>query len=363
MKASIVEAQGKDFVVRDVAIAEPVGREVLIDVKAAGLCHSDHSIATMGLGYEFPIVLGHELSGVVSAIGPGVSDVKVGDRVVASLLQFCTTCVQCLSGNTHRCLNNEATLRTAGQPSRLSSDGEAITQMNGLGGFAEQALVHENQVAVVPPEMPFAPAALIGCGVLTGAGAVLNTAKVQVGETVVVVGAGGVGLNAVSGAVIAGAATIIVVDVEDEKLERARAFGATHVINSLITDPVAEVHRITGVGAEHVFDFVGLTPVTAQCVEMLTRGGGLYLIGLGASGAALSLENVTMITRQIHVHGVWMGSSNLKRDIPLYASLYLQGRMNLDGLITREISLSEINEGYGELRDSMTARMVVTDFS
>ncbi|MGW4340022.1 zinc-binding dehydrogenase [Rhodococcus koreensis] len=363
MKASIVEELGRGFEVRDIEIAAPLGREVLVDVKASGLCHSDHSIATMGLGYEFPIVLGHELAGVVSAVGPDVTDIRVGDHVVASLLQFCATCINCLSGKTYRCLRTEATLRREGEPPRLGTGAKPIAQMNGLGGFAQQALVHENQLAVVPEEMPFAPAALLGCGVLTGAGAVLHTADVQIGETVVIIGAGGVGMNGVSGARIAGADTIIVVDVHDAKLERARAFGATHTINSATTDPVAEVLRITGHGADHVFDFVGISSVTRQALEMLAKGGGVYLVGLGANDARLEIDSVAMLTKQIHVHGVWMGSSNLKRDIPLYASLYLQGRMNLDDLVSKEISLHEINEGYDALADSSSARLVITDLS
>ncbi|MGW0857506.1 zinc-binding dehydrogenase [Streptomyces sp. NPDC002690] len=363
MKASVVSGLGQGFKVREVDIADPIGREVLIDVKASGLCHSDLSVATFIEGYTFPAVLGHELAGVVSAVGPEVTEFSVGDHVVGSLIQFCGKCSACLSGRTYLCANPAATERDASRPPRLTMDGKPVTQFSALSGFAQQALVHENQLAVVPDEMPWAQAALIGCGVLTGAGAVINSGAVQAGDSVVIMGAGGVGLNGVNGAVIAGASTIIVTDVEDAKLERAREFGATHTINSRTTDPVAEVRKITGGGADHVFDFVGIRPVTAQGLEMLGKGGGLYLIGVGDNEAGVDFGSMAAVMDQKHVHGVYMGSSNLKRDIPLYASLYLQGRMNLDDLVSREISLDQIDEGYESLKDGNTARVVITDLS
>ncbi len=271
--------------------------------------------------------------------------------------------MNCLSGSTHICLRPEATLRTPEQPSRLSWNGAPVAQGMGLGGFAQEALIHENQLAVVPQDMPWAPAALIGCGVLTGAGAVLNSANVRQGDTVVVMGAGGVGMNAVSGARIAGAGTIIVTDIEDGKLERAKAFGATHVVNSRSVDPVEAVRDITGNGADHVFDFVGVRPVTAQGMQMLGKGAGLYLIGVGGNDAGVDVSAIAALTNSQKVQGVYMGSSNLKRDIPFYASMYLQGRMNLDDLVSKEIGLADIEEGYEALKDGTTARVVITDLS
>jgi S-(hydroxymethyl)glutathione dehydrogenase / alcohol dehydrogenase len=362
MKASVTKGLGEGFVVEDVELAAPLGHEVRIEVRASGLCHSDLSVATF-IGGEFPVVLGHEVAGVVVETGPEVTQVAVGDHVVGSLIQYCGWCVNCLSGRTHICLNPDATLRAAGQAPRLSWQGAPVAQGMGLGGFAQEALIHENQLAVIPKEMPWAPAALIGCGVLTGAGAVLNSAQVQQGETVVVIGAGGVGMNGVSGARIAGAGTIIVTDIEDGKLERAKAFGATHVINSRTTDPVEAVREITGGGADHVFDFVGARPVTAQGMQMLGKGGGLYLIGVGGMDAGVDVSALVALTNSQKVQGVYMGSSNLKRDIPFYASMYLQGRMNLDDLVSRQIKLSEIDEGYESLKDGTTARVVITDFS
>ncbi|MGW3486115.1 zinc-binding dehydrogenase [Streptomyces sp. NPDC001054] len=360
MKAAVTKGLGQGFVVEDVTLAEPTGHEVRVEVRASGLCHSDLSVATF-LGGEFPAVLGHEVAGVVTATGPDATQVRVGDHVVGSLIQYCGACVNCLAGRTYLCERPETTVRAPGETPRLSWNGEPVWNFSGLSGFAQEALIHENQLGVIPEEMPFAPAALLGCGVLTGAGAVLNSANVRQGETVVVMGAGGVGMNAVSGARLAGAGRIIVTDIEDGKLERARAFGATDVVNSRTSDPVEAVRELTGGGADHVFDFVGARPVTAQGFQMLGRGGGLYLIGIAGTDAGIDVSALSALTYSQKVQGVYMGSSHLKRDIPFYASMYLQGRMNLDDLVSQEIALDEIDAGYEALKDGTTARVVVTD--
>lgn len=363
MKASIVREFGKGFALADVDIAEPIGREVLVDVKASGLCHSDELAANHPLGYEPPMVLGHEAAGVVVGVGPDVTQFAVGDHVVGCLVQYCGACERCLAGRVSLCTNPGATLRGEGEQPRLSIDGEPVAQGMGLGGFAEQILVHEHQLAPVPKEIPFPQASLLGCGVVTGAGAVLNTASAQAGDTVVVVGLGGVGLNAINGAVTAGVATIIAVDLKDEKLELARKFGATHTINSGSEDAVARVLEITGIGADHVFDFVGISPVTKQALEMVAPGGGLYLIGALDPTSKLEFSNIELLTAKRRIEGVYMGSTTAKRDIPLFAKLYLEGRFELDSLVSSEISLSEIDAGYASLKDPNIARVVVTDFS
>ncbi|MFV0406398.1 MAG: zinc-binding dehydrogenase [Propioniciclava sp.] len=363
MKASIVRGFGQGFEMAEVDIAEPLGREVVVDVKASGLCHSDELAATHPLGYEPPMVLGHEVAGVVAAIGPDVSQVAIGDHVVGCLVQYCGACRNCIEGSPVLCTNPEATVRGADQPPRLSENGVAVAQGMGLGGFAQQVLIHENQLAVVPDQMPWPQAALLGCGVVTGAGAVLNTANVQAGQTIVLIGAGGVGLNAINGALVAGASTIIAIDLADEKLERARSFGATHTINSSTTDPVAEVKAITGMGAHAVFDFVGVDEVTQQALQMVRPGGGLYLIGVLDPATSLTISNIDLLSRSARVQGVYMGSTTAKRDIPLFAELYLQGRFELDALVSKQIALAEINEGYASLKDPTVARVVVTNLS
>jgi S-(hydroxymethyl)glutathione dehydrogenase / alcohol dehydrogenase len=361
VKALVVNALGRGFDCEDVDIAAPVGREVLVNVQSSGLCHTDLLFATHDI-VPFPAVLGHEIAGIVAAVGPEVTQFRVGDHVVGSLAQSCGACARCLSGRPFQCLHPESTLRRPSDAPRLSRNGVALFQGFGLGGFAEHALIHENQLAVVPKEMPFAQAALLGCGVVTGAGSVLNTANVSAGDSVVIFGAGGVGLNAVSGARIAGASRIVVIDVQAKRLDEAKRFGATNTIDSTKTKPVEAVSDLLPEGADHVFDFVGLKVVAEQGLAMLGVGGGLYLVGVSKPEVDISLNIFGAIGGQKRVVGVNFGSTNAKRDIPMYAQLYLQGRMNLDDLVSRKISLREVNDGYAALKDGSLTRVVVTSF-
>lgn len=361
MKAMVVNGYGEGFHLEDVEIAQPIGREVLIQVKASGLCHSDLSAMRYNLGFPAPSVLGHEVAGEVIAVGPDVSEFAAGDHVVGCLVQYCGKCSGCLSGDLGLCEHPEATMRTPEQEPRLSRNGEPLTQGMALGGFAEQALIHENQLVKLPTEMPWAHAALLGCGVATGAGAAINAANVQAGDTVAVIGAGGVGLNVISGAVIAGATKIIAIDIADDKLEKAKKFGATHVINSSTEDVVARVHELTG-GVNFAFDVVGF-PATAQTGwDVLGKGGALYLIGMGSPESALDIKIIDAIVTRKSVHGVYMGSTNPKHDLAMYADLYLQGRFNLDDLVSKEIALDQVNEGYEALKDPSLTRVVITSF-
>jgi S-(hydroxymethyl)glutathione dehydrogenase/alcohol dehydrogenase len=361
MKALVVNALGRGFDLEDVEIAAPRGREALVDVQAAGLCHTDILFATHDIA-PTPAVLGHEVAGIVAAVGPDVTQVRVGDHVVGSLAQACGGCARCLSGRPFQCQHPQATLRRPDDAPRLSRDGIGVFQGFGLGGFAERALVHENQLVVVPNEMPFAQAALLGCGVVTGAGAVLNTANVRAGDSVVIFGAGGVGLNAVSGARLAGASRIVAIDIQPQRLDAARRFGATDVIDSTKSKPVEAVRGLLPRGVDHVFDFVGLKLVAEEGLAMLGVGGGLYLVGVSKPDVDISLNIFGAIGGQKRVVGVNFGSTNAKRDIPMYAQLYLEGRMNLDDLVSKQISLQEVNDGYAALKDGSLNRVVVTSF-
>src|SRR5882672_4717797 len=279
MRALVLNALGRGFDFDEVEIAAPTGREVLVDVHASGLCHTDLLFATHDIA-PTPSVLGHEVAGIVAVVGPDVTHARAGDHVVGSLAQSCGACARCLSGRPFQCQHSESTLRRPDDHPRLSRNGLGLFQGFGLGGFAERALIHENQLAVVPKEMPFAQAALLGCGVVTGAGSVLNTAEVRAGDSVVIFGAGGVGLNAVSGARIAGASRIVVIDIAAKRLDEAKRFGATNTIDSTKTNPVEAVSDLLPGGADHVFDFVGLKAVAEQGLAMLGVGGGLYLVGV-----------------------------------------------------------------------------------
>ena len=356
-----VNAVGRGFDLEDVQIATPMGCEILVDVKASGLCHTDMLFATHDI-FPIPAVFGHEISGIVAEIGPGVRQFQIGDPVVGSLAQSCGACARCLSGRSFQCQHPESTLRRPNDAPRLSRGGTGLFQGLGLGGFAERALVHENQLAVIPKEMPFAQAALLGCGVVTGAGAVLNTASDAAGDTVVIFGAGGVGLNAVSGARIAGATKIVVIDIQSKRLDVAKMFGATDVIDSSKMKPVEAVRDLLHGGADHVFDFVGLKAVAEQGLAMLGVGGGLYLIGVSKPEVGIDFNIFDAIGGQKRVQGVNFGSTNFKRDIPMYCELYLQGRMNLDDLVSKKIALRDVNDGYAALKEGSLNRVVVTSF-
>jgi S-(hydroxymethyl)glutathione dehydrogenase/alcohol dehydrogenase len=361
MKALVNGAVGGGFELEDVDIAAPIGREVLVEVRASGLCHTDLTIANHAL-FPTPSVLGHEVAGVVAGVGPEVTQLRAGDHVVGSLTQACGACARCLSGRPFQCLHPDATVRLASEAPRLSRKGTTLHQGFGLAGFAERVLVHENQLVVVPKALPFPQAALLGCGVVTGAGAVLNTANVAAGDSVVIIGAGGVGLNAISGACIAGASRIVVIDIQEKRLVVARRFGATDVIDSTKTKPVEAVRDLLPGGADHVFDFVGMKAVTEPGLAMLGVGGGLYLVGVARPDVEVAVNVMGAVTGQKRVQGVTYGSTNFKRDIPMYAELYLQGRMNLDDLVSKTIALRDVNDGYAALKDGSLTRVVVTSF-
>jgi len=362
MKAAILNSFDGQFDIEDIEIGSPVGREVLVEVKACGLCHSDLHLAQANYGTPLPAVLGHEVAGIVTEVGPDVRELKVGDHVVGSLVQSCGHCLPCSTGRTYQCANPQETLRDAKLGQRLTRNGEAVTTGWGTAGFAEKTLVHENQLVKVPDEVPFPQASLLGCSVITGAGAVINTAGMRPGDTVAVIGVGGVGLNAIAGARLAGARRIIALDIAPEKEALARKFGATDFINSGANDPVEAVRQICPGGVDHAFEVIGLVPTSQQAVQMVRTGGGAYLIGLHHPGVEMAIQALDLIVRQVALHGVFMGSSNIRHDIPMYADLYLQGRFNLDDLISRTINISEINDAYEALKHGEIARSVITSF-
>lgn len=363
MKAAVLNKIAGAFEIENIEIAEPQGREVLIDVKASGLCHSDLHMAETDFGVPLPVVFGHEVAGIVTRIGPDVTEFAVGDHVVGSLVQYCGHCRSCLAGRTYQCLHPEATLRVEDETPRLSRDGAAVTQAFGTGGFAELALVHENQLVKVPEALPFPQASILGCGCITGAGAAINTADVKPGDTVAVIGIGGVGLNVITGAKLAGAGRIIAIDAQPAKEALARKFGATDFIAAGEGDAVAKVHELTEIGVDHAFEVIGLKSTSEQAIKMARKGGGAFLIGVHKPDSPIAVDAlIDLVTNQVVVKGVYMGSSNIKHDIPMYADLYLQGRFNLDDLISREINISEINEAYEELKHGAIARSAITSF-
>ncbi|CAM3592865.1 Alcohol dehydrogenase class-3 [Pseudomonas reidholzensis] len=363
MKAAVLNQDNGKFEIEEVDIDIPKRREVLVAVKASGLCHSDLHMSAGGYGVALPAVFGHELAGVVEAIGPDVREFQVGDHVVASLVQYCGHCKACLDGRTYQCARPEETHRAEAEGPRLSRNGQPLTAVFGTSAFAEYSLVHENQLAKVPKELPFAQACVLGCGCVTGAGAAINTANVKPGDTVAIIGVGGVGLNVISGARLAGAVRIIAIDTQPAKASLARRFGATDFIDASQADAVERVHALTVTGVDHAFEVIGLRSTSQQAIKMARLGGGAYLIGLHKAGATIEVDVLDdLIVRQVIVRGVYMGSSNIKHDIPMYAQLYLDGRFNLDDLISKEIHISQINEAYEELQTGAIARSVITSF-
>lgn len=363
MKAAVLNATSGKFDIEQIDVDVPRGREVLVEVRASGLCHSDLHIARGGFGMPLPAVLGHELAGVVISIGPEVTGFAVGDHVVGSLISCCGQCEPCLDHRTFQCDHPEATLRASGEDPKLSRGNEPVTPGYGTAAFAEMALVHENQLAKIPDAMPFPQAALLGCGVITGVGAVRNSAHVAAGETIVVIGAGGVGLNVVAGAQLSGARRIIVVDAQPAKEELARRFGATDFIDATAGDPVQAVIALTGRGADQVFEVVGAKAVLAQAIKMVRKGGSVNVIGIHAPGEKIEVEILAdLIRRQITLRGVYMGASNLKDDVPRLAQEYLAGKLNLDDLISEEIAIEDINTAYDKMIGGAVARSVITRF-
>lgn len=363
IRAAVVNRLGGPFEIEELELDDPIGQEVLVEVRASGLCHSDLHVVTSDFGFPFPAVFGHEASGVVLATGPDVRDVEVGDHVVASLVQSCRDCDRCRAGRPYQCRHPESNGRGPDEPPRLRKpDGTPVFQGLGTAGFASHALIHENQLATVPADMPFPEAAILGCGTITGAGAAINSARVAAGDTVAVIGLGGVGLNVVSGAALAGARMVIGVDLQPSKLELSRRFGATHTVDAGEHDPVEAVRALTDGGADHVFEVIGLAATTQQAIQMAGVGGSVNLIGIHKPGTTVALDVADMLIPQRVIRGVFMGSTDIQRDIPRYAEYYRQGRMELGGLIAHRIPLDAINDGYAELRTGQSARSVITAF-
>src|SRR4051812_1262344 len=365
MRAAVIRGVGEKFEISEVTIAEPIEHEVLVDIRASGLCHSDITVAENEGWVPLPAVLGHEIAGVVTAVGSAVSRISVGDHVVAAALQPCGRCQACLKGSLWACSKPGALDREPTAAPRLHEDGVSVGQLQGLGGSAERALTHETQRAVTAPAMPFAQAAIIGCAVVTGGGNIFNVAKVQPGQSVAVFGCGGVGLNAVQAAVLAGATRIIGVDIRPDKLELAKKFGATDVVDSSQVDVVEAIGQLTGsAGVDHAFVMVGVQAVAESALGVLGRDGMVYLVGGMSPGAELTLRPSPMesvlLPFQQGVRGSWLGSSNFYHDIPLYVDLYLKGRLNLDDLVSQTIALEEINEAFEALEAGGIARSVIS---
>ena len=353
IRAAVAHAFNEPFRIEEVELAAPRGREVEITLEACAICHSDITYASGAWGGALPAIYGHEAAGHVTALGPEARGYALGDRVLATLIKSCGTCPSCAAHRPAICTGKvPATPITA-------LDGKPIFQAMDCGAFAEKVVVDQSQLAPVPDTMPLDVASLLSCGVITGVGAVVNAGRVKPGEDVVVIGAGGVGLNAIQGARIAGARRIVAVDMTEEKLADARDFGATDGILASEAEPWKALADLTGKGADAVFVTVGVAPVYDAALRYLAPGGRLVMVGMPASGAMSSYEAGVVAALGQSLIGTKMGDTVLARDIPWLSELYLQGRLKLDELISRRWSLDQINEAMADSKAGNARRNVI----
>jgi S-(hydroxymethyl)glutathione dehydrogenase / alcohol dehydrogenase len=361
VKAAVLNSIPGTLEIEEVKIDKPGPREVLIRTVAAGLCHSDLHFMEGTYPHKTPVVLGHESAGVVEAVGSDVRYVAPGDHVITCLSVFCGSCEMCLSGRPSLCLNKDIECnRTEGSAPRLSANGKPMEQFLHLSSFGEQMLVHEHAVVKITKDMPLDRAALIGCGITTGLGAIFRTAKVEPGTTVAVLGAGGVGLAAIQGARIAGANKIIAVDLQDSKLEMASQMGATHTVNAGDGDAVANVLEMTGGGVDYSFEAIGLKMTAEQSFKMLRKGGSATIIGMIPVGTMIEVHGMDLCFGERVLQGSNMGSNQFRTDMPRFIDMYLDGRLFIDEMLSAHIGLEDINEGFEAMKRGEVARSVIT---
>jgi len=357
MKAAVLREINQPLQIEDVQHGNPAPREVLVRTVAAGVCHSDLHFQNGSYPYPLPAVLGHESAGIVEAVGSDVTYVKPGDHVITCLSAFCGHCEYCLTGHMSLCREPELQ-RPMDQPPRLTKADENLWQFLNLSSFAEYMLVHEHAIAKIRDDMPLDRAALIGCGVTTGVGAVIHTARVEPGSSVAVIGCGGVGLSAINGADIAGAARIIAIDTLDSKLDLARKFGATDVINAKETDAIQAVRELTGGGVHYSFEAIGLKQTAEQSFKMLRRGGTATIIGMIPMGTHIELHGPEFLMER-KLQGSNMGSNRFRVDMPRFVDFYLQGKLHLDDMISGRIKLEDVNSALDALKTGEVARNVI----
>ena len=362
VRAAVLHESGRAFQIETLDLAPPRAGEVLVKVAAAGVCHSDYHLVTGATKHPMPVVPGHEGAGIVEAAGEGVTRVKTGDHVALNWAPNCGECFYCLRDRPSLCTTFigpvwQGTMMDG--TTRFSKEGDPVYHFSALACFAGRVVVPEECCVPLDKAVPFDVAALIGCAVTTGVGSVLNTARLAPGSSVAVFGAGGVGLSIIMGAKLAGAGQIIAIDTNESKGDLALEFGATNVlINS--PDVVKDIQRLTGGrGADYVFEAIGLPAVQEQCLEAARPGGTVVLAGLSPMGSDTNLPGSIITRQEKTVTGSYYGTANTARDFPLYADLYLQGKLDLGRLISRSYTLEQINEAYADMLSGEIARGVI----
>ncbi len=357
MKAAVLREHNKPLAIEDVQVSKPGPREVLVRTVAAGVCHSDVHFMDGSYPYMLPTILGHESAGIVEEVGSSVTYVKKGDHVITCLSAFCGHCDKCLTGHLSLCSSPDVS-RKEDEESRLIQDSNPIHQFLNLSSFAEMMLIHEHALVKVREDMPFDRAALIGCSTTTGVGAVFHTAGVEPGSKVAVIGCGGVGLAAINGAAIAGAAEIIAVDMVESKLELAKALGATHTVNAGNFDAVGEVQELTKGGCDYTFEAIGLKSTAEQAFKMLGAGGTATVIGMIPVGTMIELHGAELLSEK-KIQGSNMGSNRFRVDMPRFVDFYLSGKLHLDQMISKHIKLEDVNDALEALKTGQEARHVI----
>ena len=361
MKAAILYEPNTPLQIAEVEQEGPQAGEARVRVMATGVCHSDWHIINGDWTMPLPMVLGHEAAGSVEEVGPGVANVQPGDHIIFSFRPQCGRCLYCSTGRSILCDGHKsARWGMLDGTLRLRRDGQEIYQMARMGSFGEHVVCPAEMLVPIRKEMPWPQAALMGCCVPTGVGAAVNAARVEAGSSVLVIGCGGVGLNVVQGARLAGAGKIIACDLLDNKLEYAQDFGATHTLNAKRDDVVKRVRDLTdGRGADYAFDAIGGDATTLQIVEAIRPGGTAVIVGMAAMNVRAPIGPYYMALQEKTLKGTMYGSIRPNIDIPRLVELYLDGRLKVDELISRTYSLDEINEGFEALRSGQVARGVV----
>jgi S-(hydroxymethyl)glutathione dehydrogenase/alcohol dehydrogenase len=358
VKAAILYAPNTELVIDDIAISDPGPREVLIRTVACGVCRSDLHFVDGAFPHPMPTVPGHEAAGIVEAVGSDVAHLKVGDHVITFFTVFCGACEMCVTGRPSLCVD-PSTRRPKGAPPRLSlQDGTPLAPFLNLSAFAEMMLVHENACVAISKEMPLDRAALLGCAVITGAGSIFNDSQLRPGESVAVIGCGGIGLAAINAAKIAGAGQIIAIDPVADKRALAEKLGATHTLDSNDADLAKKVFGMTGGGVHYAIEAVG-RPNTAELAwTILRRGGTATILGMIAPGNDVKIAGPTFLTGK-KLQGSLLGSTRFPIDLPRLVQMYLDGKLDLDTMVAERIKLEDVNHALANLRTGDTVRSVI----
>lgn len=357
MKAAVLHTVNQPLSIEEVAVAKPQRREVLVRTAATGLCHSDLHFIEGLYPAPLPAVPGHEAAGIVEAVGEDVTYLKPGDHVISCLSVFCGHCEYCLGGRPSICSNTEVKM-PHGVAKRLTWKGQHLGQMFNLSSYAEQMLVHENALVKITRDMPLDLAALIGCGVMTGYGAVTRTAAIEAGSTVAVFGAGGIGLSAINAAALAGAERIIAIDRDPTKFDTARLFGATDIVDASKEDVVGRIIEMTQGGVHYSFEAVGLKITAEQSFACLRPGGLATVIGMIPFGTKIELHGFDLL-RERRIQGSSMGSNRFRTDMPRLIEFYRQGKLRLQEMVSARIKLDEINDGFVNMKKGGITRSVI----